>query len=213
MDPSTVADSFLDKPSPGDPLDEGRAVARARAGDLEAARQLLARHREPLFAIAWGYLSNREEALDAVQEGLSKALQNIHRYDPERPLGAWLARITRNVCLDRLRRLKHRRHQSLEDRREAGLPDPRDARRSPEDEMLRHELRVKLRTAIATLRPIEQEVIVLRDVLEWTYSEIEHYLDLGHGTVASLIHRGRARLRKQLTPYVAHCTSEAHHDS
>ena len=73
--------------------------------------------------------------------------------------------------------------------------------------MLRGELRVKLREAIATLRPLEQEVIILRDVMEWPYAQIERYLDLGHGTVASLIHRGRARLRKELESYLAHGTS------
>lgn len=186
---------------------ERALLVRAQKGDIGAVKELLTMHRDPLFAIAWGYLGHREEALDAVQEAVSKALANIKRYDPTRPLSAWLSRITRNVCLDRLRRLSYRRHDSIERRREDGAPDPRAASPSPEAEMLRGELRHKLREAIATLRPLEQEVIILRDVMEWPYAQIERYLDLGHGTVASLIHRGRARLRKELESYLAHGTS------
>ncbi|NJN64171.1 MAG: sigma-70 family RNA polymerase sigma factor [Acidobacteria bacterium] len=190
------------------PREERDLMLRARAGDIEAAKSLLTRHRDALYAIAWGYLLDREEALDAVQESLAKALAHIRGYDPRRPVSAWLARITRNTCLDRLRRLSHRRHASLEERREAGLPDPRSARPSPESDVLRYELREHLRAAVATLRPIEQEVIILRDVLEWTYEEIEKYLGLTHGTVASLIHRARARLRDQLSPYVRRTSRE-----
>ncbi len=184
--------------------DELRLLERARGGDVGAVRVLLSAHREALFALAFGYLRNREEALDAVQDALAKALIHIGRYDPRRPLSAWLARITRNTCLDRLRRLSHRRHASLEERREAGLPDPAaSSASSPEAQLLRRELQARLYEAIDELRPIEREGIVLRDVLGWPYADIERFLDLGHGTVASLIHRARARLRSRLAPYLA----------
>ncbi len=183
---------------PGDAL-----LRRARQGDREAVLELLDRHREALLAIAWTYLADRDEALDACQEALARAVAHANRYDPSRPLGAWLARIVRNVCLDRLRRLRFRRHASLDERREAGLPDPRAARGNPEREVLRGELGAALRAALAELRPEEREAIVLRDVLGWPYRRIEETLGLGHGTVASLIHRGRRRLRERLRPFLA----------
>ncbi len=178
-------------------------LARARSGDRGAVLELLDRHRETLLAIAWTYLPDREEALDACQEALVRAVSHAHRYDPSRPLGAWLARIVRNVCLDRLRRLRFRRHASLDQRREEGLPDPRAATGNPEREVLRGELGRALRAALAELRPEEREAIVLRDVLGWPYRRIEETLGLSHGTVASLIHRGRRRLRDRLGPFLA----------
>lgn len=184
-------------------LPEDALLLRARRGDQGAVLELLARHRETLLAIAWTYLPDREEALDACQEALARAVAHAHRYDPSRPLGAWLARIVRNVCLDRLRRLRFRRHASLEERREAGLPEPRATRGNPEREVLRGELGRALREALADLRPEEREAIVLRDVLGWPYRRIEETLGLGHGTVASLIHRGRRRLRERLRPFLA----------
>jgi RNA polymerase sigma-70 factor (ECF subfamily) len=208
-----MREGALDRSREGaEPERDHPVMRRARAGDLAAVRALLDEHRQALFAIAWGYLGDREEAMDAVQESLTKALRHIRRYDATRPLSAWLARITRNVCLDRLRRLAFRRHDSLDARREAGAPDPRSAGPSPEARLLHGELRAHLRRAIAELRPIEQEVIILRDVLDWPYARIERFLDLGHGTVASLIHRARGRLRTALAPYLAH-TAERHHDA
>jgi len=203
MDQVLPIEPGVERPA-GVPADEERAlVLRARRGDVAAIRTLLSAHRDALYALAFGYLRNREEALDAVQEALTKALMHIGRYDHRRPLSAWLTRITRNTCLDRLRRLSHRRHASLEERREAGLPDPAAAAAGPEARLLQRELRARLLEAIDELRPIEREVIVLRDVLDWPYAEIERFLDLGHGTVASLIHRARARLRRRLEPYLA----------
>jgi RNA polymerase sigma-70 factor (ECF subfamily) len=177
-------------------------LERARRGDLEAVRSLLAEHRDGLFGIAWSYLGDRDEAIDACQEALTKALANARRFDPSQPVSAWLARIVRNVCLDRLRRLKYRRHASLDERREAGLPDPSGQGPGPEQLLLGRELRAKIREAMATLRPEEREVLFLRETLEWPYARIEAFLDLAHGTVASLIHRARLRLRDRLSEYI-----------
>ena len=177
-------------------------LERARRGDLDAVREMLALHREGLFGIAWGYLGDRDEALDACQEALRKALANVSRYDPHQPLSAWLARILRNCCLDRLRRLKLRRHASIEQRREAGAPEPRSFRPDPESRLLQGELHEQLRQAIAELRDEEREAIILRDVLDWPYARIEAFLDISHGTLASMIHRARARLRHQLERYL-----------
>ncbi len=197
-DSMLAAENVMDASPAAAVDDDALLLKQARRGDLEAVKEMLARHRDGLFGIAWGYLGDREEALDAVQEGLSKALSAIRRYDPNQPLGAWLSRIVRNVCLDRLRRLKFRRHASLEDRRERGAPDPKDSEISPERRLIVAEMREELRRAIATLRDEEREVIILRDVLDWPYARIEEFLGISHGTLASMIHRARARLRKQL---------------
>ena len=202
MRETTTTAGTLAVPRAGEPS-EAELLRRVRRGDRDALLQLLAAHRETLLAIAWSYLADREEALDACQEALARAVAHAGRFDPARPVGAWLARIVRNVCLDRLRRLRHRRHASLEERREAGLPDPGAASGNPERELLRGELGRALRAALAELRPEEREAIVMRDVLGWPYRRIEETLGLAHGTVASLIHRGRRRLRDRLRPWLA----------
>ncbi|MDQ7006190.1 MAG: sigma-70 family RNA polymerase sigma factor [Acidobacteriota bacterium] len=193
-------------PTPARPAtedDESALLHRASRGEVEAVQELLARHRDGLFGIAWGYLGDREEALDACQEALAKALAHAHRYNPRQPLSAWLNRILRNCCLDRLRRLKFRRHASLDHAREAYGLEPASGRPGPEENLLRGELRTRLRAALATLREEEREVIILRDVLDWPYARIEAFLGLSHGTLASMIHRARRRLRRQVDAYVA----------
>ncbi len=198
----TTAEQVIDTPSPDVSGAATTLLERARRGDLDAVRDILAEHREGLFAIAWSYLRDREEALDACQEALAKALASAGRFDPRQSMSAWLSKIVRNVCLDRLRRLKFRRHASLDHRHELGLPDPAGYGPSPEQTLLGHELQDRLREAMRTLRPEEREVLYLRDGLEWPYARIESFLGLSHGTVASLIHRARARLRDQMVSYL-----------
>ena len=208
-DPVYATDQAITHPSPPITDDsEAALLRRASRGEVEAVQEMLARHRDGLFGIAWGYLGDREEALDACQEALSKALAHAHRFDPRQPLSAWLNRILRNCCLDRLRRLKFRRHASLDHAREEYGLEPASNRPGPEEQMLRGELRSQLRAALANLREEEREVIILRDVLDWPYAKIEAFLDLPHGTLASLIHRARHRLRRQIDGYLTGDASE-----
>ncbi len=200
-----AAEALIESSSQDTPASQSQGqelLARARKGDLEAVREMLAEHRDGLFGIAWGYLANREDALDACQEAITKALAAIRRYDPNQPLGAWLARILRNVCLDRLRRGKIRRHASLEERRDVGAPEPRSPRQGPEAALINSELRDAMRCAIDELREEEREAIILRDVLDWPYARIEGFLGVSHGTLASMIHRARGRLRERLKHFV-----------
>jgi len=199
---SPSAESIASSPNPASSSTEATGGAHASADDVAGLREMLWAHKQGLFAIAWAYLQDREEALDACQESLVKALRHIGRYDPDQPISAWLSRIVRNTCLDRLRRLKHRRHASLEDRNERGLPDPPSRTGDPEEAILRVELRRRLHSAMSALEPKDREVIVLRDVLDWPYARIESFLGLSHGTLASQIHRARAKLRAQLAGYV-----------
>ena len=198
----TTAGQLAESPSPDVAGAPSTLLDRARVGDLEAVKQILAEHREGLFAIAWSYLRNREEALDACQEALAKGLASASRFDSSQSMSAWLSKIVRNVCLDRLRRLKFRSHASLDQRQEIGLPDPAGYGSSPEQTLLGNELRERLKVAMRTLRPEEREVLYLRDGLEWPYARIEKFLGLSHGTVASLIHRARARIRDQMSGYL-----------
>src|SRR6201981_2165698 len=82
-----------------------REVYRAAIhGDREAFEMIIRTHSRPLFAIAYGILQNREEAEDAVQDGLVKAWKSRWRVrDPEK-FPAWLCMIARHRARDVFRR-------------------------------------------------------------------------------------------------------------
>src|SRR5450631_3144330 len=96
-------------------------VAKAISGNEAACEEIFDAYRPTLMSLAQRLLRNREDAADAVQETLLKALRALPEFDPERPLEPWLCRICTNCCVD-LARNRSRRPTALENH-EATLAD------------------------------------------------------------------------------------------
>jgi putative membrane protein len=94
------------KPAPhvAVPSDDAELVRRARARESAAFRTIMERHNRRLYRIARGILRNDSEAEDAVQEAYVNALTHLGGFRGDSSLATWLARITMNEALGRLRR-------------------------------------------------------------------------------------------------------------
>ena len=88
--------------------DDRELMARLARGDREALTPLVERHYRRLYRIALGYLRQREDALDVVQEAFVKVFQAAARWDGSADAGPWLSRVTVNLSIDRWRRNKRR---------------------------------------------------------------------------------------------------------
>lgn len=90
------------------PTADTALVAALRSGCPEAAELLVARYQAPLTAYARGILAgDHHDAEEVVQDAFVKALGALARdEDREIALKPWLYAITRNACLDRLRRVR-----------------------------------------------------------------------------------------------------------
>ena len=104
-------------------------VERCRAGDGLAWEALVRRYHGRVFGVAWHYLRDREEAGDMTQDVFIKIYERLGDFDAADRFLPWLIRITRNACIDRLRRIKARPPASdlrVEDgpQIEAGGPSP-----------------------------------------------------------------------------------------
>ena len=60
-------------------------------------------------------LGDDEEAYDALHEVFVKLIDSRPRFDDERPILAWMNRVTTNHCFNRLRARRYRRHVALEE--------------------------------------------------------------------------------------------------
>src|SRR5688572_15149741 len=78
-------------------------ICRARQGDLEAFEQMMYAHDRQVYRVALRILGSVEDAQDAAQEVFLRLHRSLHRIDEDRALGAWLYRVTVNVCRDALR--------------------------------------------------------------------------------------------------------------
>src|SRR5438309_5553681 len=100
--------------------DDRALVLSAREGDMAAFEELVARHRDKIYARAYSMMRNEEEAIDLSQEAWVKGWQRLVQFQGESSFGTWMTRIVINLCLDALRKQKRQRTESLAALDEAG---------------------------------------------------------------------------------------------
>lgn len=163
-------------------------------------------HLQPLYGYAMALTHNATDAEDLVQETYLRAIRSAQRAVPTGDMKSWLFTILRNLWLNRRRRHVHGPDfLSLEGEvAEANEPDWFvDERHRPDVDFDRAMLRHELRAALDDLPDIFREVIVLRCIEEFSYSQIAQILNCPAGTVMSRLSRARAALRRRLGVYLS----------
>ena len=181
----------------GSPPDDQELV-RASLRDPAAFASIVRRYEPPLGRYLRRLLGwNSQQIEDVLQEVFLKAYVNLNDYDPTRLFSPWIYRIAHNEAISLLRKRR------VEPRLISGedgfllleqLGDRTDARKDIDAARLEENLRI----AIAALDGKYREVIVLRYLEDKSYDEIADILHLPMGTVATLVSRGKQRLRKAL---------------
>jgi RNA polymerase sigma-70 factor, ECF subfamily len=195
------------------------ALARARAGDGDAFRELTDPYRGELQVHCYRVLGSVQDAEDMVQETLLAAWRGLDRFEERASMRTWLYKITTNRCLNALRdtgRRPQRAGQSwpggaapeptrraeplwLEPYPDALLDDLPDAAPGPE---ARYEAREALALAfmagLQRLPPRQRAVLVLRDVLGYPAAEAAGMLEASEVSMNSALQRARATLSAQL---------------
>ena len=174
-------------------------VRTDRPGAFET---LVSRYQRRLYRMAFTYLRNHEDALDAVQETLVKVYLARARYRPKAHPFTWVSRILANRCIDRLRHRSSRPESSLQEAQEE-RPGRRPFSPIAEDEspgatQERRELGRLLNDAIGTLPPRQREIFVLRHFEEMRLEDIAAARGCALGTVKSSLHRAAAAIRAHL---------------
>jgi RNA polymerase sigma-70 factor (ECF subfamily) len=163
-------------------------------------------HLDEVFRVARRFAVNRTQAEDLTQETFLRAWQGFDRFEPGTNCRAWLYRIF-------FRTLSASRHEL---RRELALFDdaPFDDTRAAQAPRLAGAVTPHdLERAVAALPVAFACVITLIDVEGLTYKEAAAALDVPIGTVMSRLHRGRAHLRRLLSPSPRLLVSaRGHHD-
>lgn len=155
--------------------------------------QVAREHGRFIYTVAFRLTGDHDEAQDLVQETLLRVRRGLQTYEPG-SLEGWLSRIVTNAFLDEVRRRRRRPVEAL----------PEDADRTLEgapsaDEALDHtRLPDEVQAALRSLPDDFRAVVVLCDVVGFSYDEIADALGIPIGTVRSRIHRGRSLLREKL---------------
>jgi RNA polymerase sigma-70 factor, ECF subfamily len=181
--------------------DDGRLVELARAGDLDAFNELVARHERPVYSVALRYVRSAELAEDVTQDTFLRAYRSLDTFRNEAGFGlrAWLLTIAANRARDLLRAQTRRPTSSLD----SGDDDehawePEALGETPLDFAQRGELGAFLERALGGLPPEQRLVVILSDVQGLPYEQIAEIAGVPTGTVKSRLNRGRARMRAML---------------
>lgn len=200
-------------------IDTTDLIARARAGDHNAFRDLVQGHSHELQVHCYRMLGSLQDAEDALQETLVSAWRNLGAFGQRSSLRTWLYQIATNRCLSMLR-ASSRRPRIAVPLPEATLPEPTGAGDAPPwlepypDVLLDHlvdqgvgpearyetteAISLAFITALQLLPPRQRATLVLRDVLGYHAAEVAYMLDTTQEAVNSALKRARATVDNHL---------------
>ncbi len=200
-------------PPPDDPQgaragwdEEARLVDRLVARDERAFNALVRAYERRVFALVLRMLGNHAEAEDLAQEVFVQVFKAIGAFRGDSKLSTWIYRIAINLCKNRSKYLRVR-HAGQEEELDALNEGPRMGQvdhgqanvariERPDEMMAGKQVERVVQRAILELEPSFRECLVLRDVEDLSYEEIEQITGLPAGTVKSRIHRARAQLKE-----------------
>ena len=168
-------------------LTDAQLVERCRAGEQEAWNELVERFSRYVYAIAVrGFRLPESDAEDVFQDVFARTFERLESLRDDTAIRPWIAQLTRNACVDRLR--AGTREQPTEE----PLADEVDGEIDRLDEALDvHEGR-------QALSPNCREVLDRLFARAESYRIIGEALDLPAGTIASRISRCLGKLREKL---------------
>jgi RNA polymerase sigma-70 factor (ECF subfamily) len=176
-------------------------VRSAQQGDMRAFEELVAQHRDRVYARAYSMMRNEDEALDLSQDAWVKGWQRLGQFQGDSSFATWMTRIVINLCLDQLRKLKRKRADSLEAMEEESggierrlpviLPNPTEG-------LERAELRARIDRALDQLSDEHRTVLILHEFEQMEYKQIARQMQCSIGTVMSRLFYARRRMASLL---------------
>jgi len=184
-------------------LDDGVLVHRFNSGDESAFIEIMTRHHDKIFSLAFSVLRNRSDAEEIVQDTFISARRGLARFRGDSSLVTWLHQIALNLARNRywyfFRRGRHTTcsfDSGLGDNKARTLADliaSDDA--SPADEAAISEFLELITLCMGRLGPGDRDILARRNLRNGSYNQIAQSLGISTGTVKSRIARARAGLR------------------
>jgi RNA polymerase sigma-70 factor (ECF subfamily) len=198
-----------------EPRTDEELLARLKAGDESAIRDVAEAYGSKIYQLAFRYLRNKEDAEEVTQDVLYKVYRKIDAFRGDAALSSWIYRITFNAAMSRLRTAKYQRTQSED--LQLAVGDGEDATKPvrkeiadwsdmADERVFRSQLRRRVFNAILALPAIYRAPVMLRDIQGLSTEEASAVLHVKDQTLKSRLHRGRLILRRQLADFAGGLT-------
>jgi RNA polymerase sigma-70 factor (ECF subfamily) len=178
--------------SEGTTSDEAILVQKAIGHDAEAFGRLYDMHVDRVYRNIYYRVGNEADAEDLTQQVFLRAWQAIGKYKKmASPFIAWLMTISHNLVVDSYRTRKDRAYLEAEILADDSMPSPERAAEASLE-------RQRLRKAILQLGDDEQQVVILRLIEGFEFTEIASLLKKKEGNIRVILHRALVKLRSIL---------------
>ncbi|MDA0282614.1 MAG: sigma-70 family RNA polymerase sigma factor [Planctomycetota bacterium] len=176
---------------------DARLVEMSREGNHEAFGELVRRYESRLARVISRFILDPVMIEDLTQDVFLRVYRRLELFDPSRRFGPWLFQIGVNMTLDYLRKTQRRIKWTLfsqkrtEDQRtiEPECADPREAL----------DLSQEVRTVLDQIPEKYRTVLVLRDLENFSTSEIAAITDRKEATIRWRLAEARAKFQKLWT--------------
>jgi len=177
-------------------LDLDYLLEQCRSGNQLAWESLVRGYQGRVYSLAFHYLGNAEEAKDAAQEVFFRVYRNIDQCREAQMFLPWLIKISRNLCIDHLRRRSARPQASglpLDE-----MPEFPNSDLNPEESWIANSRRKLIHTALRQLTALNREIVILKDIHGMALEQIASMLKIPLGTVKSRSNRARLELAQKV---------------
>ena len=176
----------------GEGISNSELVKKSQLGEKAAFEQLVIRHQDLVFSLAYKLTGNREMANDVAQESFIRAWKAIEKFRGDSTFSTWIYRITVNTAWTLRKKAKKHNTLNIDDTYE---PIVIDEKKDPELVAINSDLSSVLINALDML-PIEQRIIVeLKNIEGRSHKEIADYLDISVTAAKVRLHRAHQKLR------------------
>lgn len=183
-------------------LEDAELVQRALKREGGAFRSIMQKYNQRLYRIARGILRNDSEAEDVVQEAYVSAFTHLDSFRGDSSLPTWLARITMNEALGRLRARRpivditeFETHRTSAEVIQFPLTSKSD---DPERTMAQRQILQLVEQATDNLPEVYRIVFITRVIEGMSVEDTAEVLGIRPETVKTRLHRARRLIREQL---------------
>jgi RNA polymerase sigma-70 factor (ECF subfamily) len=184
-------------------------VAASQQGDMNAFESLVARYQKRMLNIAFRLVGDYDDACEVVQDAFVSAFKNIRTFRGDAKFTTWLTTITLNLSKNRLKQVRSRQgHEAYSLDEPVLTNDGEMSRDSPSqepsvlDRLEKRDVQARVQNCIKALEEDFREVLILRDIQEFSYEEIGSMLKVRVGTIKSRLFRAREVVRDCLKKFI-----------
>ena len=165
-------------------------IHAAKTGNSQAFSILVRGYLPRLYAVAYSFLRNVEDASDICQETLLRVYRSFYRFDETRAFFPWVYGILKNLCLNKVKKKKRSPYEMETVDRIVSH------HKAPEELFLEKEEADLLQEALSRLPEKHREILVLKEWGGASYRELAESLGIPEGTVMSRLYNARKSLKK-----------------